>query len=163
MQSATRSLETSAASFWVYPSFFELRPGETCEVLMLFQPVQPGLHTLPMRLMCDNHTYRPIELIGDAVCFDADMLEVAVSAPHAQPDPEPAHSLGLVPRSPRRLPACKPAPAIASSWATAERRFSLCGSPIAARSPWATAWKWGPGCGFPTSPPSASPPTAPPS
>lgn len=66
--------------FWVYPSYFEIKPQETSEITILFQPIKCGLQTQTLFLMCDNNTYQQVELVGDAVCFNKHMITIEVGS-----------------------------------------------------------------------------------
>ncbi|CAG9763662.1 unnamed protein product [Ceutorhynchus assimilis] len=64
--------------FWIYPTYFEMFPNEICEINIIFQPLYCGVYTETLYLMCDNNLYTQVELVGDAVCFNKNLIGVKI-------------------------------------------------------------------------------------
>ncbi|XP_057667752.1 uncharacterized protein LOC130900858 isoform X2 [Diorhabda carinulata] len=72
------SMELFKSDFWIYPIYFEIEKDEIVEITTIFQPTKPGLHVETLYLMCDNNTYQQIELVGDAIEFSKNLIEIII-------------------------------------------------------------------------------------
>ncbi|XP_050304849.1 uncharacterized protein LOC126742262 [Anthonomus grandis grandis] len=78
LNNTSTNMELSQGYFWIFPTYFEMDPNEICEINIIYQPLQCGMHAETVFLMCDNNTFRQIELIGDAVCLNKHIITVDV-------------------------------------------------------------------------------------
>lgn len=78
MQEVTTDLIVNLPPFRVYPAYFSLANGEVMEINVEFSPTDFGLHLNKILVVCDNCTYDSIDLIGDGVYFQLDLVRLQV-------------------------------------------------------------------------------------
>ncbi|CAH1969264.1 unnamed protein product [Acanthoscelides obtectus] len=76
----TEELELNIGPFWIFPTYFEMRKGDSAEIHLLYQPISPGLHIERLCMICDNNSVQEIEIIGDSLEFSQNIIRVEVDS-----------------------------------------------------------------------------------
>ena len=65
-------------SFKISPSYFTVTKGGVIDVNIKFMPVAFGFHTAKLYVLCDNCSFRELDLTGDGFYYEDYFLTVEV-------------------------------------------------------------------------------------
>lgn len=73
------NLELDIEAFKLHPAYFSLEEKEYAQITVSFYPTSYGLHVENLYILCNNNSMEKVEIIGDAVLFEKNLIKVHVS------------------------------------------------------------------------------------
>lgn len=66
-------------AFKLQPAYFSMEEKEHIHMTVSFYPTAYGLHVENLYMLCNNNSVEKMEIIGDGVLFEKNLIKVQVS------------------------------------------------------------------------------------